>query len=349
MELGEALMEVGTDLLSMLPSLVLQTVLRLLRDNFDDVRNLSLCCRCLRRKVKQELPSLYHRHLVVSNYEKPSRAFNLDRPVLALKLLWSGRLFTGGDGEDEKSSSLAIHSQALQLLGKINLSCLKSIQISNCNLKEKGETNKGLLRVLTLNPSLDCTKLDHLSVDICLINLSEIREAIINAVYQHEEDFTNGANIDYIINSAVSQILYTLLTFLDDLDSVSRSRNGHGKSRLKTLHLNFQSREKSDWGELDPETFTALEKDNLKNCLVFMVHEFRERIGLNYGVTDYIKVSGIPSIFRQDTLDLTTAAINEACDLWPCDPHKKPFEISIEDKASNFDLLVKFPKSELGV
>merc|ERR1711872_924732 len=76
------------------------------------------------------------------------------------------------------------------------------------------------------------------------------------------------------------------------------------KSKLKTLELNFQGREESDWADLDPNTFSLTESERLKNCLAFMVNEFKERVGLHYGITDHVKVTGIPSVFRKDILEL---------------------------------------------
>merc|ERR1719158_1022623 len=160
-----------------------------------------------------------------------------------------------------------------------------------------------MLKVLPLNPSLNCSQLEHLSMDVYLINLSEIREAIINVVYQH----------DYFNNSAISQVLYTLLTFLDGLYSEYRNNYKHSRIRLKTLQINFQAREKTDWAEVDPASFSITEAEHLRNCLMFMINEFKERINLNYGVTDEIRVTGLPQVFQKDILELTTAAINEAC------------------------------------
>ena len=295
-----------------LPSVVLVRLLRLLRANFTDVRNLSYASQCLRRRVLENLSRVYIPRLVLDSGQRAEPDTTLARPVLSLRLACTDNLVGCPPGQ--------------------------------------AEAYKALLKVLPLNPTLCCANLDHLSVDVALINLSEIRQAIINVVYQHN-DFDDGANIDYIINSAVSQILYTLLIFLDDLYNEVRGNDSlvRGvlvrKSKLKTLELNFQGREDSDWTHLDPNTFSLTESERLKNCLAFMVNEFKERVGLHYGITDHVKVTGIPSVFRKDILDLTSAAVNEACDLWPCDPHRKPFEISTEDHPQGFNLLVRFPRT----
>ena len=347
------------DRLSSLPTVVLLRLLRLLRRNFSDVLHLSYTSKWLRRRVLEDLRLVYTPLLVLDTGRPPLRRLHPERPVLALRLVCSDSL-AGCLCEAPCPATcaalparVAAHTAVLAALGTADLSVLRSLHLTNRSQPDQGEAYRGLLKVLPLNPSLCCASLQHLSVDVCLINLSEIRQAIINVVYQHN-DFDNGANIDYIINSAVSQILYTLLIFLDDLYNESRG-DQEGlvrglvvrRSRLTSLHLNFQAREKTDWSELDPHTFSLTEAEHLRNCLAFMINEFKERVGLQYGVTDSLRVTGVPAVFRSDIVDLTTAAISEACDLWPCDPHRKPFEITSEDHPQGFSLLVSFPRASL--
>ena len=339
-----------------LPSLVLVRLLRLLRPNFSDVRSLSYASRCLRRRVLEDLSMVYTPFLVLESGQGTQPGVVLERPVLALRLVCTDNLIECQCSMPCLATCAALpsrrsaHTDVMQTIGNLNLSGLKSLDLMNCCGPGQSDAYRALLKVLPLNQTLCCANLDHLSVDVGLINLSEIRQAIINVVYQHN-DFDDGANIDYIINSAVSQILYTLLIFLDDLYNEVRGNDVlvRGvlvrKSKLKTLELNFQGREDSDWTQLDPNTFSLTESERLKNCLAFMVNEFKERVGLHYGITDHVKVTGIPSVFRKDILDLTSAAVNEACDLWPCDPHRKPFEISTEDHPQGFNLLVRFPRT----
>lgn len=333
---------------STLPSIVLLRILKLIRGSFDDVRNLSLVNKCLRKRILQDLSLLYNPLVVLDNGRNNQGDLNLQKPVLALKLVCTDTLtqdeFESNDSHiNSLRSRVGSHSQAIWNLGKLDLSTIRSLQLINRAMPGKGEAYKGMLKVLPLNPSLNCSQLEHLSMDVYLINLSEIREAIINVVYQHD-DFNNGANIDYIINSAISQVLYTLLTFLDGLYSEYRNNYVHKRIRLKTLEINFQTREKTDWTEVDPASFSITEAEHLRNCLMFMINEFKERINLNYGITDEIRVTGLPQVFQKDILELTTAAINEACDLWPCDPHKKPFEIVVKENLQGFDLHVSFPR-----
>lgn len=333
-----------------MPALVLIRILKVLRKDLSDVRNLSYVNKCMRRRVVDSLPSVYTSLLQLDNGRTPDSSLAADRPVLCLRLVCSDSLTECRCGQRLAScpclaARVSGHSAVLRLVGSLDLSCLRELHITNCSLPDQGEAYRGLLKVLPLNPSLSCSALEHLSVDVCLINLSEIRNAIINVVYQHD-DFDNGANIDYIINSAVSQILYTLLIFLDDLYNESRSERGIvvRKSQLKSIQFNFQSREKNDWSDLDPNDFNLTEAEHLRNCLVFMINEFRERLCLQYGITDQIRVTGVPIVFEKDILHLVTTTVSEACDLWPCDPHRKPFEISSERNPSGFDLLVRFPR-----
>jgi len=330
-----------------LPSIVLIRILKLLRWNLDDVRNLSLVNKCLRRRIKQDISILYNSLVVLDNGRQNQDDLNLHKPVLALRLVCSDTLTQDECDNNEAhlntlGARVGAHSQTIWTIGKLDLSTIKSLELINVTVPGKGEAYKGMLKVLPLNPSLNCGQLEYLSVDVYLINLSEIREAIINVVYQHD-DFNNGANIDYIINSAISQVLYTLLTFLDGLYSEYRNNSVHARSRLKTLQINFQTRDKSDWTEVDPTNFTITEAEHLKSCLMFMINEFSERINLNCGITDEIKVTGLPQVFQNDILELVTATINEACDLWPCDPLKKPFEIIAKESSRAFDLHIRFP------
>ena len=268
-----------------LPSVVLVRLLKMLRSNFSDVRSLSYVSQCLRRRVLEDLPMVYTPFLLLDTGQATQPEVALERPVLALRLVCADNLLECRCPIPCHADCLALpsrrsaHTDVMQIIGNLNLSGLKSLDLTNCCAPGQAEAYRALLKVLPLNPTLCCANLDHLSVDVGLINLSEIRQAIINVVYQHN-DFDDGANIDYVINSAVSQILYTLLIFLDDLYNEVRGTDSlvRGvlvrKSKLKTLELNFQGREESDWADLDPNTFSLTEAERLKNCLAFMINEF---------------------------------------------------------------------------
>ena len=338
------------DRLTCLPSLVLTRLLSLLSPDFRDVRSLSLASKDLRRRVVGDIARVYTPVLVLDTSQTAPVKLSTDKPVLCLRLVCSDSLSCCSCSPTCSSlsscpglaSRLAAHTSVLQAVGRLDLSCLRSLEVTNKSDPDKGEAYRGLLKVLPLNPSLCCAGLEHLAVDVCLINLSEIRQAIINVVYQHN-DFDNGANIDYIINSAVSQILYTLLIFLDDLYSNSKTLPLR-KSRLRSLELNFQSRRVSDWGGLEPGDFSLTEAEHLRNCLLFMINEFKDRISLQYGVTDSLRITGIPSVFHHDLMELSSTAVSAACDLWPCDPHRKPFLIVAEPHSMGFDLVITFPR-----
>merc|ERR1711894_231396 len=136
-----------------------------------------------------DLPMVYTPFLVLDTGQGTQPEVALERPVLALRLVCADNLVECRCPVPCQVDCLALpsrrsaHTDVMQTIGNLNLSGLKSLDLSMC-----------------------CAHLDHLSLDVGLINLSEIRQAIINVVYQHN-DFDDGANIDYIINSAVSQIL----------------------------------------------------------------------------------------------------------------------------------------------
>merc|ERR1711976_1088089 len=87
--------------------------------------------------------------------------------------------------------------------------------------------------------------LEYLKMDVHLINLSEIRNSIIDVLYQHDDFATGGpiTNIDYIVNSAVSQVLFTFLQFIDNLFSVDKAEmyDPYGRCYLRELQINFIS------------------------------------------------------------------------------------------------------------
>jgi len=190
-----------------------------------------------------------------------------------------------------------------------------------------------------MNPSLDIQGLEHLAVDICLINLSEIRDAIINVVYQPDDFENKDANICYIINSAVSQVLYTFLTFLDDL----WGRYDKCLNSLRSLELTFVPEINCDWSEIDLNNLDRMEVSQLNNCLGFMLEEFKHRFILQFGITEVIKVSGIPNIFRSHLLDLLSEELESTTRLWPENGHTRSFNLSLEKHEHFFDVMIIFP------
>jgi len=335
---------------SILPSLIFIKILRFLSPEFSDVRNLSYVSTRVRARVMDSLDILYNCHLHLDNTEKRGN-IELSKPVLSLKLTCSADLVFCPCSDINICESVDSHAHFLKLVGKLDLSNLKSLEIRNLSLLNR-KAFKGLIRIISLNPTLVCkNSLECLLIDVCLINLSEIRDSIINVVYQHDDFATGGpiTNVDYIVNSAVSQVLYSFLQFIDDLYSNSNADryDPYGRSQLKRLEINFLSEEDSDWGDLDPTHFSHLEVTQLRDCLGFMINEFKERIVLNYEITEHISVIGVPNLFYSDTLGLVLEALKESTKLWPVEENAKPFSLSHVKLEESFNLNVQFFPAKL--
>jgi len=338
------MLEEGFDF-SILPSLIFIKILRLLSPEFSDVRNLSYVSKCVRDRVMESLDIIYNCHVHLDNSVKTDH-LDLTKPVLSLKLTCSADLVFCPCSDINICESVDSHAYFLKLVGKLDLSNLKSLEIRNFSLQNR-KAFKGLQRIIPLNPLLVCSNsLECLFIDVCLINLSEIRDSIINVVYQHDDFETGGpiTNVDYIVNSAVSQVLYSFLQFIDDLYSNSNADryDPYGRSQLRKLEINFLSEEDSDWGDLDPANFSHLEVTQLRDCLSFMINEFKERIVLNYDITEQISVKGVPNLFYTDALGLTLEALEESTKLWPVEEDTKPFSFSNVKLEDSFNLNVQF-------
>jgi len=330
---------------STLPSLVFLKILRFLSPDFKDVRNLSYVSSDMRASVLAYLDILYTRHLHLDNSIKKDN-IDLSKPVLSLKLTCSADLLLC------PCPDIDSHAYVLKQLGMLDLSNLKSLEIRNLN-RENRRAFKGLIRILSLNPSLVCkNSLESLLMDVCLINLSEIRDSIINVVYQHDDFATGGpiTNVDYIVNSAVSQVLYSFLQFIDDLYSSANADryDPYGRSQLRKLEINFLSEENSDWNDLDPTNFSHLEVTQLRDCLSFMINEFKERIILDYETSEQIDVKGVPNLFYNDALSLVLEGLSESTKFWPVQADKeKPFSLTDEKLEDSFNLSVNFHHFQL--
>ena len=190
--------------LSTLPSLIFIKILRLLSVNFDDVRRLSYVCKSVRQRVMDSLSLLYHLHVELDNNAPPPPSLDPNKPVISLRLLCSADLASGSN--TSSSDDVENYTSFVRTVSQLNLSSLKSLEIRNLNLRNR-KSFDGLRKLLPLNQSLNCSKqLECLKIDVTLINLSEIRNSIINVLYQHDDFATGGpiTNIDYIVNSAVS-------------------------------------------------------------------------------------------------------------------------------------------------
>merc|ERR1719342_1502118 len=129
----------------------------------------------------------------------------------------------------------------------MDLSNLKSLEIRNLS-RQNRRAFKSLMQILPLNPFLYCkNSLECLFMDVCLINLSEIRDSIINVVYQHDDFATGGpiTNVDYIVNSTVSLILFSFLQFVDELYSSSVL------CALADIEMTFLPATDCDWSGAD--------------------------------------------------------------------------------------------------
>jgi len=329
-----------------LPDLVFIKLLKLLSPQFCDVRNLSYVCSGLRDRVMTCLDILYTRHLHLDNSVK-REDIDMTKPVLSLKLTCSADLVFCPCSDLNICESVDSHAHFLKLVGALDLSNLRSLEVRNLS-RENRKAFKGLIRIISMNPSLVCkNSLECLFMDVCLINLSEIRDSIINVVYQHDDFATGGpiTNVDYIVNSAVSQVLYSFLQFIDDLYSNANADryDPYGRSQLRKLEINFLPEEHSDWSDLDPTNFSHLEVTQLRDCLSFMINEFKERIVLNSQVSEDISVKGVPNLFYNDALGLIMEALEESTKLWPVDENTtKAFSVSDQKLEESFNLNVQF-------
>ena len=330
--------QIGMFDFSTLPSLVFVKLLRFLSPEFRDVRNLSYVSCDMRERVMAYLDILYTRHLHLDNSAK-TEGIDLTKPILSLKLTCSAELLSCPDIDS--------HALFIKQIGSMDLSNLKSLEIRNLS-RQNRRAFKSLMQILPLNPFLYCkNSLECLCMDVCLINLSEIRDSIINVVYQHDDFATGGpiTNVDYIVNSAVSQVLYSFLQFIDDLYSGANADryDPYGRSQLRKLEINFLSEDQCDWSDLDPANFSHLEVTQLRDCLSFMINEFKERIVLNYEISEEISAKGIPNLFHSDALSLVFKGLSESTKFWPVkEADEKPFTVSDEKFEDNFNLNVIF-------
>jgi len=331
-----------------LPSLVFLKLLRLLSPNFSDIRNLSYVNKNLRATVLDILDSIYNCHIHLDNAVKTD-IVDLKKPVLSLKLSCSADLVFCPCSDLNVCESVDSHAQFLRQVAKLDLSNLRSLEIRNLSLQNR-KAFIGLIRIIPMNPTLVCSdSLECLFIDVSLINLCEIRNSIINIVYQHDDFETGGpiTNIDYIVNSAVSQVLFSFLQFIDDLYGSNVDRYDPYRSQLRNLEINFLSEEDSDWGELDPSNFSRTETSQLRECLSFMINEFRERIHLNYELTENIAVKGVPQIFYNDTIELLNQLLEETTKLWPVDKDAKAYSVFNEKlNDSVFNVNIDFKPSK---
>ena len=333
--------------LSTLPSLIFIKILRLLSVNFDDVRRFSYTCKSVRQRVLDSLSLLYHLDVELDNNAPPPTGLDPNKPVISLRLLCSADL---GSGTSVSSSTpednVENFTSFVSTVSQLNLSSLKSLEIRNLNLRNR-KSFDGLRKLLPLNPSLNCSKhLECLKIDVTLINLSEIRNSIINVLYQHDDFATGGpiTNIDYIVNSTVSFILFSFLQFVDELYSTSNENeyDPYCRCLLSHIEMRFLPASDCDWGgpDLTRDILSATEETQLRECLEFMINEFRERIKLKPGRSRSIKVDGIPNFFYDDTLDLVTAALEESTKDWSEESPR--FILENEKFEKFFNLLISF-------
>ena len=330
--------------LSTLPSLIFIKILRLLSVNFDDVRRLSYVCKSVRQRVMDSLSLLYHLQVELDNNAPPPPSLDPNKPVISLRLLCSADLASGSN--TSSSDDVENYTSFVRTVSQLNLSSLKSLEIRNLNLRNR-KSFDGLRKLLPLNQSLNCSKqLECLKIDVTLINLSEIRNSIINVLYQHDDFATGGpiTNIDYIVNSTVSFILFSFLQFVDELYSASNEDvyDPYGRCQLSDIEMRFLPAADCDWGgpDLTRDILSATEETQLRECLEFMINEFRERIKLKAGLSRSIKVEGIPNFFYDDTLQLVTAALEESTKDWSEESPR--FRLKNEKFEKFFNLLISF-------
>ena len=330
--------------LSTLPSLIFIKILRLLSVNFDDVRRLSYVCKSVRQRVLDSLSLLYHLEVELDNSSPPPSGLDPNKPVISLRLLCSADVADASASTTE--DNVENFTSFVSTVSQLNLSTLKSLEIRNLNLRNR-KSFDGLRKLLPLNPSLNCSKhLECLKIDVTLINLSEIRNSIINVLYQHDDFATGGpiTNIDYIVNSTVSFILFSFLQFVDELYSISNENvyDPYGRCQLSDIEMRFLPASDCDWSgpDLTRDILSATEETQLRECLEFMINEFRERIKLKPGCSRSIKVEGIPNFFYEDTLELVAAALEESTKDWSEESPR--FSLENEKFEKFFNLLISF-------
>ena len=351
------LMEADSSKLALLPSLVFLKIMKLLSKNFNDIRSLSYTCKQLRAMVTQNLHRFYHLNMHLDNsvvFRDVDFGDDIDykKKVLSLTLTSSVDREPLVDPEEEARNfqlwlSLLPYKNYFQIINKLDLSNVKSLEIRNLNSNYRKGFDK-IKQFVPGNKTLYCTKsLEFLKMDVHLINLSEIRNSIINVLYQHDDFATGGpiTNIDYIVNSAVSQVLFNFLQFVDDLFSSANPNayDPYGRCYLKELEVNFIPEPDSDWKgpELDRENLNRTEVSQLRECLEFMINEFKRRIKLKQGVTRKIVAKGIPNMFYNDVVELTKEALDESTLFWNVE-QKQKFSITDEKLEDNFSLIIEF-------
>ena len=351
--------------ITLLPSLVLIKILKLLSCDFKDVRNLSYSCKSMRAFILENINFMYTPHLHMDNMEAIGKdedyedEFDFDKNILSLKLTSSILLEPRPDPtvppmDNIKFMGILPYKQFFPVLKRLDLSNIRSLEIRNLQPSYRKGFDK-IKQQLPNNHYLRSTgtcTLEHLKMDVHLINLSEIRNSIINVLYQHDDFHTGGpiTNIDYIVNSAVSQVLFNFLQFIDDLMSRSSLSaydpiDPYGKCYLKELQINFISEPDCDWRgpDLERENLNRTEVSQLRECLQFMIKEFKRRIKLKQNVNREITAKGIPNFFYNDVLQLVDAALEESTFLWKGD-HKK-FIVCDTIYEHKFDLTIHFPNS----
>jgi len=331
--------------LSSLPSLIFIKILKLLSANFDDVRQLSYVCKSVRERVLDSLGLLYHLHVELDNSAPTPPGLDLNKPVISLRILCSADIDNNPDSI-KTSQGVENYSSFVRTVSQLNLSSLKSLEIRNINVSNR-KSFDNLRKLLPLNQSLNCSShLECLKIDVTLINLSEIRNSIINVLYQHDDFATGGpiTNIDYIVNSTVSLILFSFLQFVDELYSISNSNlnDPYGRCELSDISIIFLPAPDCDWSgaDLSREILSATEETQLRECLEFMINEFRQRVKLKSGLSRSIKVEGIPNFFYDDTLELVTAALEESTKDWEVENTK--FTLKNEKLEKFFNLFISF-------
>lgn len=349
----------------LLPSLVLTKILKLLSVDFKNIRNLSYTCKTMRAFILDNIHILYTPFLHMDNLEAVVKdedyegEFDFDKKILCLKLTSSvpSEPKLGPDvSETSKMQFMGTlpYRQFFPVLKRLDLSNIRSLEVRNLQPSYRKAFDK-IKQQLPNNHYLRSTgtrTLELLKMDVHLINLAEIRNSIINVLYQHDDFHTGGpiTNIDYIVNSAVSQVLFNFLQFIDDLMSITNLNNydpidPYGKCYLKQLEINFLSEPDCDWRgpDLERENLNKSEESALRECLQFMIKEFKRRIKLKQNVNREIISKGIPNFFYNDVLELVHAALEESTFLWKGD-HKK-FMICDTKYEHSFDLTISFPNS----
>jgi len=304
-----------------------------------------------RNLVLQNLSLFYIPFVQLKNATENVQSFeeyDLKKEVLSLRIVSTSNAESDQSPTFLKDTIIPQNKPLFMLLYALNLQNLKCLELRNQYQNFNGY--KRLIKYFPRNVSLCCpSSLEHLKMDVHLINLSEIRNSLVDVLYQHDDFLTGGpiTNIDYIVNSAVSQVLFNFLQFIDDLFSSVKSDQGdsYGRCCLKELEINFISEVNSDWNcpELERENLNRTEVKQLRQCLVFMIKEFNKRFKLNAGMSQTITVKGIPNSFFGDILELVRSALEEATMFWP--PTKtsdqQKFKIYEQKYDDTFDLTIQ--------